>query len=173
MNAKDEWRRTMIRTAVAVTCAVLSGGAIAQQATSPPLPVPVAPRDEGEGPYERLILRGAYMVDGTGAPAQGPVDIVVVQDRIAGIHIVGAPKLAVDPERRLRSDPQRIQERRTKPVLASLSPGYPQFHWRRLPAPQATHFVVSYRPFGELRDLPAQYHRTALYWQPQFRQRYH
>jgi hypothetical protein len=39
--------------------------------------VTIAPRDMGAGPYKRLILRGAYMIDGTGAPAQGPVDIVV------------------------------------------------------------------------------------------------
>ena len=47
---------------------------------------PVAQRSEGDGPYQRLVLRGAYMIDGTGAPAQGPVDIVVENDRIAEIR---------------------------------------------------------------------------------------
>ena len=65
-----------------------------------PEPAPVAARAEGDGPFTRLILRGAYMVDGTGAPAQGPVDIVVQDDRIAEIRVVGAPALAIDPDRR-------------------------------------------------------------------------
>src|SRR5881398_1155646 len=38
--------------------------------------------DEGDGPYERLILRGATLVDGTGAPPIGPVDIVIEKNRI-------------------------------------------------------------------------------------------
>ena len=63
--------------------------------------MPVIPeRDEGEGPYERLILRGAYMIDGAGAPAQGPVDIVVENDRIAEIEVVGFPGLEIDPDDR-------------------------------------------------------------------------
>ena len=33
--------------------------------------------DEGDGPHERLILRGATIIDGTGAPPMGPVDIVI------------------------------------------------------------------------------------------------
>ena len=57
-------------------------------------------RDEGEGPFERLILRGAYMIDGTGAPTQGPVDIVVENDRIAEIDVVGYPRLEIDPDDR-------------------------------------------------------------------------
>lgn len=40
--------------------------------------VPKAPpRAEGEGPFEQLIIRGAIMIDGTGSPPIGPVDIVV------------------------------------------------------------------------------------------------
>ncbi len=53
------------------------------------------PRAEGEGPFERLVLRGATMIDGTGSPAVGPVDIVVEGDRIAGIHNVGYPGVPV------------------------------------------------------------------------------
>jgi len=64
------------------------------------MPAPVQPRQEGEGPYNRLILRGVYMVDGTGAPAQGPIDIVVENDRISEIHVVGVPKRAIDPAKR-------------------------------------------------------------------------
>ncbi len=49
------------------------------------------PRSEGEGPFPHLILRGAILIDGTGAPAVGPVDIVIEKDRIAKIVNVGFP----------------------------------------------------------------------------------
>ena len=62
--------------------------------------VVIPPRSEGSGPYNRLILRGAYMIDGTGAPTQGPVDIVVENNRIAEVRVVGFPKLPVDPDDR-------------------------------------------------------------------------
>ncbi|MDH3255652.1 MAG: hypothetical protein OEM62_11715, partial [Acidobacteriota bacterium] len=50
--------------------------------TTPPLSEDVAAiesapdRLQGDGPYERLILRGGTLIDGTGAPPLGPVDIV-------------------------------------------------------------------------------------------------
>ncbi|MEM6704377.1 MAG: hypothetical protein AAF690_16790 [Acidobacteriota bacterium] len=37
------------------------------------------------GPYERLTIRGAMIVDGTGAPPEGPVDIVVEGSRIVSV----------------------------------------------------------------------------------------
>lgn len=74
--------------------------ALAADVVTPPNPAPVEPRSEGEGPYDRLILRGGYMIDGTGAPAQGPVDIVVESDRIVDIRVVSAPKLKIDPAKR-------------------------------------------------------------------------
>jgi imidazolonepropionase-like amidohydrolase len=61
---------------------------------------PIPRRDEGEGPWKRLILRGVNLVDGTGAPTRGPMDIVIENDRIVAIHSVGAPKLAIDPDDR-------------------------------------------------------------------------
>ena len=54
-------------------------------------PVPPRSADEGDGPYPSLLIRGATMIDGTGAPPEGPVDIVVEGDRIAAIHRGGAP----------------------------------------------------------------------------------
>ncbi len=49
------------------------------------------PRAEGEGPFTRLILRGATLIDGTGAPPVGPVDIVIEKNRITKIVNVGFP----------------------------------------------------------------------------------
>ena len=63
---------------------------------------PTTPRgaDEGDGPHERLILRGATIIDGTGAPPMGPVDIVIEGDRIAQIRTVGYPGVPIDEGRR-------------------------------------------------------------------------
>ena len=57
-------------------------------------------RAEGDGPYNRLIIRGVNMIDGTGSPATGPVDIVIEGNRIARINTVGYPGLPVPESRR-------------------------------------------------------------------------
>ncbi len=56
--------------------------------------------DEGEGPFNRLILRGATIIDGTGAPPQGPVDIVIEGDRITQVRSVGFPGVPIAQRRR-------------------------------------------------------------------------
>ncbi len=81
----------------------LPGAARSQEAEEEARTVPHAPNrgpDEGLGPFERLILRGAMVLDGTGAPAQGPMDIVIEGNRIAEVRSLGAPNLPIDPSRR-------------------------------------------------------------------------
>ena len=41
---------------------------------------------EGVGPFPKLVIRGAMLIDGSGAPPRGPVDIVVEGNRIAAIN---------------------------------------------------------------------------------------
>ncbi len=55
---------------------------------------------EGDGPYTQLIIRGVTLINGTGAPAFGPVDIVVEQNRITQIQTVGSPGAPIDPAKR-------------------------------------------------------------------------
>lgn len=55
---------------------------------------------EGDGPFQRLIIRGATVIDGSGAPPVGPVDIVIEGNRIVEVRTVGAPGAPIDPERR-------------------------------------------------------------------------
>lgn len=55
---------------------------------------------EGDGPFTQLIIRGVTLINGTGAPPIGPVDIVVKQNRIVEIKNVGNPGLPINPERR-------------------------------------------------------------------------
>jgi len=65
------------------------------------LSVPGAPpRAEGDGPYTQLILRGVTVIDGTGAPAYGPADVVIEGNRIVTIESVGAPGLPIDAKKR-------------------------------------------------------------------------
>jgi len=63
--------------------------------------MPDAPdRTEGEGPYDQLIIRGATLINGNGAPPMGPVDIVVEGNRITEVKVVGYPGVVINPARR-------------------------------------------------------------------------
>lgn len=62
-------------------------------------------RNEGDGQYGRLILRGVILIDGTGAPPIGPVDIVVEKNKIAQIQVVGYPGLPINENRRPKAEP--------------------------------------------------------------------
>jgi len=63
-------------------------------------PGPDRREGEGAGPFERLIIRGATLIDGTGAPPVGPVDIVVEYGRIRSIQSVGYPGAPIREARR-------------------------------------------------------------------------
>ncbi|HLT92135.1 MAG TPA: amidohydrolase family protein [Woeseiaceae bacterium] len=97
-------------------------------------------RSEGDGPFERLILRGVNLVDGTGAPMRGPVDIVVENDRIAEIKSVGAPLLPIDPKNRPPLDGGRELDLAGMYVL----PGFID-----------THLHIHHRGSGQ--NVPAEY----------------
>jgi Amidohydrolase family len=66
---------------------------------------PAPPRAEGEGPFARLVLRGATLIDGTGAPPIGPVDIVIERNRIAQVESIGQPGAPIDPDKRPKAKP--------------------------------------------------------------------
>lgn len=63
--------------------------------------IPKAPEvKEGDGPYTQLIIRGVTLINGTGAPPAGPVDIVIENNRIVQIQTVGSPGLPIHQSRR-------------------------------------------------------------------------
>lgn len=67
--------------------------------------MPYAPeRTEGNGPFEKFIIRGITMIDGTGSPAVGPVDIVIRGNRIENIVNVGYPGVPIDEKSRPATD---------------------------------------------------------------------
>ncbi len=67
--------------------------------------MPSPDRKEGDGPYSRLIIRGVTLVDGTGSPPIGPVDIVVEESRITEIKVVGYPGLPIKEDSRPSAGP--------------------------------------------------------------------
>jgi len=101
--------------------------------------VPEAPdRVRGEGPFERLVLRGVTVVNGEGAPATGPVDILIEGNRIEEIRSLGI-LFPVPPERRIEVRPgDRVLELDGHYLL----PGFVDLH---------AHFG------GEAQGVPAEY----------------
>src|SRR5258708_39187319 len=56
-------------------------------------PAPARRADEGKGPYKTLALRGATLIDGTGGPPRGPVDIGVSGNRVTAARRAGTAGL--------------------------------------------------------------------------------
>jgi len=53
---------------------------------------PASPRgQQGAGPFKTLTIRGVMLIDGTGAPPAGPVNITVEGNRITRISSAGTP----------------------------------------------------------------------------------
>ncbi len=92
-----KWKNEiLISTVVIFSLFVFAGTGAAQEQTQE-LPdywkedwnmKPTPPRgpDEGGGPYQRLIIWGATVIDGTGAPPIGPMNIVIEGDKIVEIR---------------------------------------------------------------------------------------
>ena len=53
-----------------------------------------------EGPFKQLIIRGVTLINGNGAPPIGPVDVVVENDKITEVSVVGYPNIEINPKRR-------------------------------------------------------------------------
>jgi imidazolonepropionase-like amidohydrolase len=86
---------------------LLSIGAAAQERPTVEHSPDRGPGD-GEGPFERLIIRGATVIDGTGAPGQGPMDIVIEGNRITSIQSVGSPGVPIRESRRPKDATREI-----------------------------------------------------------------
>src|SRR5436189_5893416 len=70
----------------------------------PLTPAPNRAAGEGFGPYKTMVIRGAMLIDGTGGPPRGPVDIVVNDNRITQIRNSGTPGLPVHANRPPKAD---------------------------------------------------------------------
>lgn len=76
-----------------------------------------------EGPYNKLVIRGATMIDGTGAPAEGPVDITIEGEEITAVQLVGTPGDPIEDEEILKGA-DRVIDARGKYV----TPGFINMH---------------------------------------------
>jgi imidazolonepropionase-like amidohydrolase len=70
--------------------------------------VPARRAGEGEGPYPKLVIRGAMMVPGDGGPPRGPVDIVIEGNRIRSIDLAGSPGVPLKSDREPRGATREI-----------------------------------------------------------------
>jgi imidazolonepropionase-like amidohydrolase len=101
-----------------------------QTVKSPP------PRAEGEGPFTRLILHGATIIDGTGALPMGPAQIGIENNLIKFIRQVGTPGLPIpDPPKEKAG--QKVLDMRGMYIL----PG----------------FVDMHEHIGSTKGIPAEY----------------
>ena len=96
----------VLATTGAVAPEAAQTAATAQTPTAPPpiaegglTPAPNRRADEGRGPFKTLVIRGVMLIDGSGAPPQGPVDVVVSGNRIASVRSAGTPGLTLQPNR--------------------------------------------------------------------------
>jgi imidazolonepropionase-like amidohydrolase len=72
---------------------VFATAVFAQQSSN--IAAPDRRAGDGDGPFDRLVIRGITVIDGTGAPPQGPMDVVVEGNRIAEVRSVGFPGVAI------------------------------------------------------------------------------
>ncbi|MDG1342248.1 MAG: amidohydrolase family protein [Flavobacteriaceae bacterium] len=56
--------------------------------------------NSSEGPFSQLIIRGATLINGNGAPPLGPVDITVENNKITAINVVGYPGVSIQENKR-------------------------------------------------------------------------
>ena len=98
----------MIKRLAATALLLFALPAPAQEQRPQMQPVPARGSDEGGGPYQRLVIRGATMIEGNGSPPRGPVDIVIEGNRIADIRSAGTPGLAMKPDRAPRDFDREI-----------------------------------------------------------------
>lgn len=104
MDRQGQIRRTCALVAAAFLALIIPPRAPLM--AQPPESIPAAPaRAEGEGPFTRLILRGVTVIDGTGAPPMGPMDVVIEKNRIVDVVAVGSPGLPIAAEGRPKAGP--------------------------------------------------------------------
>jgi len=64
------------------------------------LPFYLLAQSSSEGPFNQLIIRGVTVINGDGAPPIGPIDVVVENNTIKEIKVVGYPGVPLDDKRR-------------------------------------------------------------------------
>ena len=112
----------------ALTTVLLSLSLAGYSQTKGLVPAPDRSPADGGGPYDRLILRGVTVIDGTGAAPQGPMDVVIEHNRIADVVSVGVPHVPI----RTRNRPSPVVPGKTTREIDGtgmyLLPGFVDTH---------------------------------------------
>jgi len=95
---------------------------VSYNAVATPLSIP--DRQRGEGPFERLVLRGVMIVNGEGAPPIGPMDVLIEGNRITDIRSLGIFKPVPKTDRIPVRDGDRVMELDGHDLL----PGFVDLH---------------------------------------------
>ncbi|MEQ8303025.1 MAG: amidohydrolase [Cyclobacteriaceae bacterium] len=132
-------------------------------------PAPDRKAGEGEGPFNRMVIRGATLIDGTGAPAYGPVDIVIEKNKIKEIVGVGTPMVPIDPKDRPAKGDKEIDA-----SGSYVMPGFVNIHVHVGDVPKAPEAEYAYKlwmghgittirgvPAGELDWVESEKKRSA------------
>lgn len=132
-------------------------------------PAPDRKAGEGEGPFNRLVIRGATLIDGTGAPPTGPVDIVIEGNKIKEIVHVGTPHIPIDPKDRPAKGTKEIDAHGSY-----VMPGFINIHVHVGGVPKAPEAEYAYKlwmghgittirgvPAGELNWVESEKKRSA------------
>ena len=102
-------------SAASIAVALVGSGVTAQQpapaarpqqpsAADPLRPAPNRRADEGKGPFKTLVIRGVTVIDGTGGPPAGPMDVVVQGNRITAVRSAGTPGMPMRQNRGPQGD---------------------------------------------------------------------
>jgi hypothetical protein len=153
---------------------VISAGARAQQAPAQPAPVqqqaderdqltpaPARRPDEGKGPFKTLAIRGVMLIDGTGAPPQGPVDVIVQGNRISAVRAAGTSGVPL----RANRSPQADHEIDATGMY--LLPGFVDMHAHAGGAPKNAEAEYAYKLWlghgvTTVRGVPVSAHAVAV-----------
>jgi hypothetical protein len=103
-------------------------------------PAPNRRSDEGQGPFKTLVLRGAILIDGSGAPPVGPVDIAIENNRIQSIQGAGTPGVALRPGR-----PPKNAEHEIDATNMYVLPGFVSLHEHAGEAPKSPDAEYPYK----------------------------
>jgi imidazolonepropionase-like amidohydrolase len=103
-------------------------------------PAPNRRTDEGRGPFKTLVIRGATLIDGTGAPPQGPVDILVIGNRIAWVRGAGTPGLPLRTNRQPQTSDLELDA-----TGMYLMPGFVDMHVHAGGAPKNAEAEYAYK----------------------------
>ena len=96
-------KRVFISGAVVLSLTLAVVSAQAPRGSRPgDTPAPARKAGEGGGPYKKLVIRGATVIDGTGGPPMSPMDIVIEGNKITSVRQAGWPGLPMAPTREPR-----------------------------------------------------------------------